>query len=400
MNNNIIFNNITLSEWNDEITNSLMPNIIILAVYLVLGTWGNILVLLVYTFHMKDRSDERYFIPFLAFCDMIATIYLGVHYIFQCFNQTTFSNSILCKTLVFFVGNTTYNSVFILFIIAIQRYMKVCMPLKPSMSISMKKTALLLALLLSLLFALPIPFAYGAIPYHSINYGISGKRCGRLKKGTPFVRTVYSVVAGMFVFVIVASLIIIYSRIVSTVFRHLKVNRNDLSVNKKENETIAEDENHPVVNSFKGIEMIAIRDKTEKHSTAQDTKPNKGGQQTIEMPVVNNMESAASRKRRINNRRITNKLTLIFVIITTVFLLCYIPKVTLLILEGLDTDFWEKLPASQRPGVTILYHIFILHNIVNPIVYAFFDIEFRQDAALLLKCMFIKPCICSRGIQL
>ncbi|XP_071172152.1 neuropeptide S receptor-like [Mytilus edulis] len=297
MDNNTILNNISLSEWNEEITNSLVPNIIFLSIYIALGTFGNVFVLLVYAFQMKEASEERYFIPILAFFDMIATIYLGVYYILQCFNQMTFTNNILCKTLVFFVGNTTYNSVFILFIVAIQRYMKICMPRKQSMSISVKRSALLMALILSFLFALPIPFVFGTIPFNNIDYGISGMRCGKLKEGTPFVRFIYPVVAGVVVFVIITSLIVIYGRIINTVFRHLKVNKNDFSINEKENESTVKDKIHPVVDSFEIIETKTIKDKTANHSTAQNTRSNKVGQQTIESPV-NDMISRKKKKKQ------------------------------------------------------------------------------------------------------
>ncbi|CAC5397803.1 unnamed protein product [Mytilus coruscus] len=265
MNINNTFNNITLSEWNEEITNSLIPNIIILSVYLALGTCGNVFVLLVYAFQMKKPSDERYFIPVLAFFDMIATIYLGVHYIIQCFYQTTFSNNILCKTLVFFVANTTYYSVFILFTIAIQRYMKLCMLQKPSISISMRRTALFLAIILSFLFALPLPFTYGTIQHQSTKYGISGMRCGRLKEGNDLIMTLYSIGFGMFVFVLVTTLIIIYGKILKTVFRNLKEHTNDTSGSKKEIQKTDEDENRLDISS-KEIELIITSAKAAKQA--------------------------------------------------------------------------------------------------------------------------------------
>ncbi|XP_052062424.1 cholecystokinin receptor-like [Mytilus californianus] len=386
MNNNTILNNITLSEWNEEITNSLLPNIIILSVYLALGTCGNVFVLLVYAFQMKKPSDERYFIPVLAFFDMVATIYLGVHYIFQCFNQTTFSNNILCKTLVYFVASTTYTSVFILSIIAIQRYMKVCMPLKPSMSISIKRCALFVAIIISLLLSLTLPFVYGTIPYHSIKYGTLGMRCGRLKEGNAFTSTLYSVGTGTLVFVVVTLLIILYGRILKKVFRSLKIHKNDINGDKKEIEKVDEDDNCRDI-GCNDIEM-------------SETKPDSVEQQGIIIrPVANNLESAVSRKRRIINRRITNKLTFMFFIITTVFILSYIPKVIVLCLDGIYKDFWENLSTSQRPAVTFLYHIFIINNIVNPIIYAFMDMEFRDNAAILLKRMFINPCFCIGRIR-
>ncbi|VDI27457.1 Hypothetical predicted protein, partial [Mytilus galloprovincialis] len=213
-----------------------------------------------------------------------------VSFLLLCFNQVTFPNNILCKTLVFFLGNTTYNSVFILFIIAIQRYMKICMPLKQSMTISVKRTALLLALLMSLICASPLPFVFGTIPFHNIDYGISGMRCGRLKDGHLFVEIEYSVFAGICVFVIVTSLIIFYGRIIRTVVHQLQVTKKDLRGKRKKNETTDMDENNPVVDSFKGIKMVNSTDKTdnrEKHSTPLQTMSNNGG---------HNIESAATKK--------------------------------------------------------------------------------------------------------
>lgn len=185
------------------------------------------------------------------------------------------------------------------------------------------------------------------------------------------------------------------SRILKTVFSSLKVQKNEESGAKKEIEKTDDDKNRPDI-ECKDMEMMT----SSNQSMIPETKPDCVGQQAIKSrPVANNMESTASRKQRIINRRITNKLTVMFFIITTVFVLCFIPKVAIMGLEGIDEDFWENLSTSQRPGVTFIYHIFIINNIVNPIIYAFLDIEFRDNAAILLKRIFIKPCFCIRRIR-
>ncbi|CAC5397805.1 unnamed protein product [Mytilus coruscus] len=166
---------------------------------------------------------------------------------------------------------------------------------------------------LSLVFTLTLPFVYGTIPYHSINYGIFGMRCGRLKVGNAFTSTLYSVGTGMLVFVVVTLLTILYGRILKKVFRSLKIHKNDISGDKKEIEKVDEDENCRDI-CCSDIEM-------------SETSPDLVEQQDIKIrPVANNSVSAVSRKRKIINRRITNKLTVMFFIITTVFILSYIPK--------------------------------------------------------------------------
>jgi cation transport ATPase len=86
------------------------------------------------------------------------------------------------------------------------------------------------------------------------------------------------------------------------------------------------------------------------------------------------------------NRRVMHKLTIMFMLITFVFLICYIPKVVLLLIEGLDPNFWENFSDSERSAVLFIYRIFILNNVVNPFIYAFMDLEFRKEVKSMIRC--------------
>lgn len=63
-----------VKEWNHEIAKSLIPNDIILSLYMVAGFMGNSLVIFIYSFKMKGNKEERYFIPFLAIVDLWASL--------------------------------------------------------------------------------------------------------------------------------------------------------------------------------------------------------------------------------------------------------------------------------------------------------------------------------------
>jgi hypothetical protein len=67
--------NITLDEWNDEMTLNLIPDTLMLAVYLIVGICGNSIEIVVYAIQMNEVNDERYFIPILATSDLIAVLY-------------------------------------------------------------------------------------------------------------------------------------------------------------------------------------------------------------------------------------------------------------------------------------------------------------------------------------
>lgn len=115
--------------------------------------------------------------------------------------------------------------------------------------------------------------------------------------------------------------------------------------------------------------------------TTDETKSNK------KEPTAIVCKRTESTKRRRKNRDITYKMAIMFFIITLVFFICYIPKLIVLIIAGIDKDFVEKLflSNSQRSAVMFVYDMFIINNIVNPYIYAFMDTKFRTEAKTLLK---------------
>ncbi|XP_052061637.1 cholecystokinin receptor-like [Mytilus californianus] len=368
--------NLTVSEWNDEIVNSLIPNIFVLSVYIVAGICGNVVVLMVYAIQMRAISDERFFIPVLAVFDLIATLYLGSFSIYSCLNQIVFSSDTLCKTTSFFFGLATFVPIFILLIIAVQRYLKVCVPRKGSMSLLLKRVLVLLAIFISLLITLPIPFVYEVKPVYNTIYDIIGRKCAKSKTSNSLARNIYGIVVGMFALVVTITLIVLYSRIAYTIFHNLNMNKD---LNSETENKICET-------------SISLQD-------GEITKP-------ATVPVVHsyydehahaNISSATTSKKsgskqlRKNNRRLTFKLTTMFLVITLVFLFSYTPIVVLLITEGVSENLWDNLSTSQRSGVMFAHDLYIINNIVNPFIYAFMDTKFRSETMNFLSRVF-RPC--------
>ncbi|CAC5392620.1 unnamed protein product [Mytilus coruscus] len=183
---------------------------------------------------MKNSSGERYFIPILAACDLIATLYLGSFAIYNLINQVTYSNYVLCKITSCFYGLATFVPTCVLLIIAIQRYFKICMNLNHSNTLLFKRVSLVLANLCSVLVAMPLPFVTKLIPVHSSRYRITGMRCGTSSKGNNLARNVYFIVVGLFVVVTVTTFIVLYARIAYSIFRHFKKRRHQNDKKGKE----------------------------------------------------------------------------------------------------------------------------------------------------------------------
>ncbi|VDI49021.1 Hypothetical predicted protein [Mytilus galloprovincialis] len=92
--------------------------------------------------------------------------------------------------------------------------------------------------------------------------------------------------------------------------------------------------------------------------------------------------------RNKRNRQFKNKFSMMFIVITSVSLFCYIPVGVIVLLEGVFPDFWDKLSSTEFIVVAWLYHTYIINSISNPIVYAFLDTEFYTG----LKAHFARFC--------
>lgn len=221
--------NLTLSEWNDETLLSMI--LVVLAVYLLVGTCGNVLVLLVYACQMKNSSDERFFIPILAACDLIATLYLGSLAIYNSIFIVSNSNSVLCKTTSFFTGLSIFMSICVLLIIALQRYFKICMNLNHSKTRFFKRASLVFASLFSILASSPLPFFMEIVPFHSNRYGVTGVRCETSPKGNTLARNIYFILVGVFAVATGTTVNTLYSNITYKMFKRSN-NQNDEKINE------------------------------------------------------------------------------------------------------------------------------------------------------------------------
>ena len=73
-----------------------------------------------------------------------------------------------------------------------------------------------------------------------------------------------------------------------------------------------------------------------------------------------------------------------FMIIAAVYVISFIPKLAMMILESRKTDFWLTLTPSELGGYRFLYTINIINNVVNPLVYGLMDKTFQTEFKALL----------------
>ena len=166
-----------LYEWNNYLASFLIGNSVVLCLYLLIGVSGNLLVLYIYSFRMKKAKDDRYFIPYLAVMDMVACVFGASFALALNILPVRFQGDYLCKAFWFSNQAATLTASFMLLVIAVQRYLKVCKPFKANMTLFWKKLALFIVVTAGIILAMPCWIFYGEIEIHSAELNITGWRC-------------------------------------------------------------------------------------------------------------------------------------------------------------------------------------------------------------------------------
>ena len=100
-----------MQEYAGNIVRALLPINVIHSTVLVAGIIGNVFVIFIFAAKMrKYQRESRYFIPALAFYDLMVCITSGIYFLTNTFFWTSFHSDELCKTLLFFVIQTMMTS--------------------------------------------------------------------------------------------------------------------------------------------------------------------------------------------------------------------------------------------------------------------------------------------------
>ncbi|WAR12431.1 OPRX-like protein [Mya arenaria] len=171
--------NMTLEELNKEETMYYMGGTILVCSLAVIGLVGNLHVLFVYIWRMK-QSNHRIFIICLGVLDLI-TCLIGMPFIVTNFLKPfTFFDTTMCKTLTFYNFFICLSSACVLIVIAVDRYRKICVPYGKQMSQKVAKAMCLTAMMLALLLSWPGFVIYGSTPIKTRDPDITGYECNIL----------------------------------------------------------------------------------------------------------------------------------------------------------------------------------------------------------------------------
>lgn len=203
-----------LEELNDDMAARLLPVMIIVGFYMLVGLFGNPLVAVYYGMYAK-RTPSHNFIFSLSLLDLIMCcvdmpleiVDLSQYYIFH--------NVAACKCMRFISYFCSIASGCILLAIAIDRYRKICQPFKKQLTLKTTKIMVLCALIFSLFVSWPSLAFYTVVRVNVTKVpALEGFDCTLIKDNeyTALV-TAYNVFQGVCFIIAITSLIVMYSLI-------------------------------------------------------------------------------------------------------------------------------------------------------------------------------------------
>ncbi|VDI49852.1 Hypothetical predicted protein [Mytilus galloprovincialis] len=402
-----------VEDWIKLVERNLIPDMALLLLYIIVGIIGNSVVLLVYRYEMKGTSDERYFIPKLAIADMFASVVCSVAAIIWDVNQIKFSHNILCK--LTFCGLTVPASLslWLLQCIAVQRYFKICRD--HTFSLKVRRIMVVSICIISVILCFPYLVLYGSNDFlvDGIKYG---SRCGRLKEYAYYeAGFAYAILFGVLMILTVVALTFLYGKVGLKIFHHFKSDKckstqpsnsttpksgseenpdthiedKDVVSDSQVNIDIESTENENNLGTMCKAEnaserngnLIEMNSKKQHKIVSKVCTDSSSGKEAVAI-VSNKVKEDPLEKR---NRRVKRNFSIMFIIITSVSLLCYFPVGSIVVLEGINPTFWEGLYPTELAIVIPFYHLFIVNSIVNPFVYACLDAEFNAALLRLFK---------------
>ncbi|KAL3890742.1 hypothetical protein ACJMK2_003020 [Sinanodonta woodiana] len=239
--------NWTLDELNDRKVHLLIPVIIFISIAMVIGTIGNALVLYVNILVLKLRnSTHRYFIIFLALADITFCMIGDPFVIGVLTHPYKFTNIIACKSFRAFTYFNALVSVLVLFVIALDRYRRICRPYGNQFSIKSINAIFGIIVFISIILSIPCFIMYGKNTVETGIANITGISCfpDDIHKNTTF-PIGYSMFFYSIFIVLTVSMCVLYTLVWCQVRKHANSTKMlDLSyTNKPYTSTSTEERN-------------------------------------------------------------------------------------------------------------------------------------------------------------
>ncbi|XP_033744131.1 cholecystokinin receptor type A-like [Pecten maximus] len=387
-----------VDEWNSEISTRLIPVSVILMMYLVVGVLGNSVTLYIYAFRFKGKLTDRFFIPSIAFFDLMTCVIGTVSSFIVNMFPVKFKSGIACKMMHFFTIVFSVASAFVLLAISVNRYLKICKPFKKQLTAYTKKAILVLIACSSALLTWPCFLFYGIMEVTDDRTNTLGYICTIISESRSSLQPLVfkSVMSIMAVFILLC-LVTLYVLIGKTVFKQQRYRESTAAglIALSSTRTARSKCISPNSDSIRGTTpRTLLETNVSEYLSSPETKCSSNGVAKATSSSETQCEPIYATVKTTTNRATSQlseiQLALIFMLITVVFVICYVSQVIMLVYESQHEKLWIDLDSDGLAGYRFLYTLVYANTIVNPIIYGFFDRRFRGEISAILHICFKK----------
>lgn len=339
----------------------------------MIGIAGNAFVLRI--FH-KIQQDSTYkiFVFMLALMDLITSIAHLCKETATLAYTTYDDGDIECRITYycgFIVGSTSY---FVVFVIAVERYRRICHPLNPQMSVSTAKRVCLICVCISAVTGVPFLFVMGnwyvQMEEQSTVQCLLGN--SGVPKVWPFVYCLSYLIFSALLCVITASIqYITWRRILKQQAARKELTDGQTSIQKNLSQPQTES----------NLNTCDAFSKASEQKLSESDKSEKRMDQRIDLKKKSNMQLPS--KDNQNARRAAGednaKITLTFCIITLLLIISYYPHLAFNTYVAYQNYYNPQITIDRTTFVfySVLQHFVTINGILNPFVYFFNDSRFR-----------------------
>lgn len=367
---------------NDEMTSAVLPVTIFVGVEAVFGLFGNTLILYVFL-SRYHACNFKYFVLCLAFIDTTSILTcLPGEIVTQIF-WYVYPYPIVCKIKSFFNMFTVCGSAFCLLLIAVDRFRKICRPLKWQIKPNIALILCLTSMTISFIIALPVPFFWGIHSYEEV-YEMHRINVTVCELDQQFVHTVYpkgyTIAVEVILCIVMTSLLILYMFVCRSLF-WIKLETEDVYISDGDGQSSR-------LNSGTGVTSEVERTEEKILGKLRISLPPadnhlKPTGKPLMTPESNNKETApldiktdcgGSRMQSARDR--IKKKTAIMLILTAVFIVTTILYLTLLNL--IANGILGSLSSTEKAFYFFFFRLYFINHVINPVLYGFLDPHFRR----------------------
>ncbi|XP_041370779.1 orexin receptor type 2-like [Gigantopelta aegis] len=356
-----------LSLLNEERARALVPAMVLISLLMVVGIVGNTLVCIIFCRKLEQNTQTFLFI-WLAVFDLVSCCVGMPSEIVDMRLYYMFDNVVACKIIRFFLTFPTVSSNITLLVIAIHRFRKVCRPLQPQISTKVARVCIATAVFAGVVFSIPTLFIYGKRSTPTRIAGVVGSDCSvsdyYQKKSYPLV---YELCLATAFVVFTVTLIVLYLRIWKTIKRHNKYMRKHTA---------------QALNVLLGNREDSLEIPSQSSSSLTPKSRSR-------LPSVTDAERGGhSLNYKARELKTSNRSTVVAFLVTIVFVVSYLPHLSLIIARTVIKDFDLGLGGASLCAYNIFLRSFFVNSVANPIIYGFMNIEFRQECLQVVRKWF------------